>query len=125
MFTVTTNDPDKKPLPSFKLLELQWILQRVVAMSGICCESSFDYSSDRVYDWIPPPQSLYSSPDVAKVAIELRNTDPRGVFYEEHLHSSTVADLLNGNSSHHIRKCISLVMIVDSIITLIAEVIPK
>ena len=61
MFTLTTNDPDKKPLPSFKLLELQWILQRVVAMSGICCESSFDYSSDRVYDWIPPPQSLYSS----------------------------------------------------------------
>lgn len=29
-----TTDPDKYPLPSFALLEMQWILQRVTALSG-------------------------------------------------------------------------------------------
>ncbi|KAG4437631.1 hypothetical protein IFR05_006892 [Cadophora sp. M221] len=33
-FTLHTDDPDTKPLPSFKLLELQWFLQRVVGMAG-------------------------------------------------------------------------------------------
>ncbi|KAN0070975.1 hypothetical protein V8E54_011140 [Elaphomyces granulatus] len=46
MFTLTTDDPDKKPLPSFKLLELQWILQKITAMSGDDGESSSDSSSD-------------------------------------------------------------------------------
>ncbi|KAN0086693.1 hypothetical protein V8E54_000381 [Elaphomyces granulatus] len=33
-FTLTTDDPVKKPLPSWKLLEMQWILQKILAMSG-------------------------------------------------------------------------------------------
>jgi len=91
MFTLTTDDPDKKPLPSFKLLELQWILQKITAMSGDDGESSSDSSSDWVYDWIPPPPLQDSSPDVAKAVIKLQNPDPRGVFYEplEHLQGST------------------------------------
>jgi len=91
MFTLTTDDPDKKPLPSFKLLELQWILQKITAMSGDDGEPSSDSSSDWVYDWIPPPPLQDSSPDVAKAVIKLQNPDPRGVFYEplEHLQGST------------------------------------
>lgn len=33
-FTITTDDPVDKPLPSFELLELQWHLGRVAAMQG-------------------------------------------------------------------------------------------
>lgn len=34
IFDLKTDDPVKKPLPSFKLLELQWFLVRVVGMAG-------------------------------------------------------------------------------------------
>jgi len=33
-FTLQTDDPETKPLPSFRLLELQWFLQRVMGMAG-------------------------------------------------------------------------------------------
>jgi hypothetical protein len=56
-FTLTTDDPDNKPLPSWKLLGMQWILQIITAMSGDAIGndmSSDDESScDWVYDWIP------------------------------------------------------------------------
>lgn len=34
IFDLITDDPIKKPLPSFTLLELQWALTRVVGMAG-------------------------------------------------------------------------------------------
>jgi hypothetical protein len=34
IFDLKTDDPIKKPLPSFKLLELQWFLVRVIGMAG-------------------------------------------------------------------------------------------
>ncbi|KAH6674439.1 hypothetical protein B0J14DRAFT_700116 [Halenospora varia] len=34
IFELKTDDPIKKPLPSFKLLELQWFLMRVIGMAG-------------------------------------------------------------------------------------------
>jgi len=34
IFDLKTSDPIKKPLPSFKLLELQWFLMRVIGMAG-------------------------------------------------------------------------------------------
>lgn len=34
VFTITTNDPVNKPLPSFQLLEMQWHLRRISAMQG-------------------------------------------------------------------------------------------
>jgi len=34
IFNLKTDDPIKKPLPSFKLLELQWFLVRVIGMAG-------------------------------------------------------------------------------------------
>ncbi|KAK9237058.1 hypothetical protein V1525DRAFT_405181 [Lipomyces kononenkoae] len=34
VFELHTNDPITKPLPSFKLLEMQWFLQRIAGMAG-------------------------------------------------------------------------------------------
>jgi hypothetical protein len=34
IFTLTTDDPKDRPLPSWELLEMQWFLQRITAMSG-------------------------------------------------------------------------------------------
>jgi len=34
IFRVTTSDPEKHPLPSRALLDMQWVLQRIVAMRG-------------------------------------------------------------------------------------------
>ncbi|KAL3468473.1 hypothetical protein BJX64DRAFT_246030 [Aspergillus heterothallicus] len=33
-FTITTPDPDKLPLPNKELLEMQWVLTRLVNLSG-------------------------------------------------------------------------------------------
>ncbi|PGH11409.1 hypothetical protein AJ79_04910 [Helicocarpus griseus UAMH5409] len=41
VFSLTTDDPDKLPLPSWPLLEMQWHLQRIAGMSG-AAESSED-----------------------------------------------------------------------------------
>ena len=34
IFTFTTDDPAIRPLPSWELLDMQWVLQRLTAMSG-------------------------------------------------------------------------------------------
>ncbi|KAF7946224.1 hypothetical protein EAE96_009226 [Botrytis aclada] len=48
IFELKTSDPIKQPLPSFKLLELQWALMRVVGMAGAAFpyEPSFGDDSD-------------------------------------------------------------------------------
>ena len=43
--SLTTDDPVKRPLPSFGLLEMQWILHRLVAMSG-AAEIDDDFDND-------------------------------------------------------------------------------
>ena len=35
VFDVTTSDPEKLPLPSVELMEMQWILNRAAAVSGV------------------------------------------------------------------------------------------
>ena len=35
VFDVTTHDPKRLPLPSVELMEMQWILNRAVAVSGV------------------------------------------------------------------------------------------
>ena len=87
-FTLTTNDPGKRPLPSWELLEMQWILQRITAMSGAAGTPEIDWDddddmnsrptlipddnngdirscSDRLYEWIPRPSLLGSVPSRA------------------------------------------------------------
>jgi hypothetical protein len=43
IFRIQTDDPTNKPLPSYKLLELQWFLQRIQGMAGAA--EVFDWSS--------------------------------------------------------------------------------
>ena len=45
MISLTTDDPVTRPLPHYGLLEMQWILQRVTAMSG-AAEIYDDFNND-------------------------------------------------------------------------------
>jgi hypothetical protein len=49
-FTFTTKDPKKLPLPSLELLEMQWVLQRLVGMSGAAGWPSLDMFDDDTID---------------------------------------------------------------------------
>jgi hypothetical protein len=86
VFTFKTTDPKNLPLPSMELLEMQWYLQRLVAMSGAAEWPSLDWDDDDniipclnpsyadgnvnttfqgVYEWISPRlPPLNSEPDV-------------------------------------------------------------
>jgi hypothetical protein len=46
--TLITDDPVNKPLPSFKLLHMQWILQRITAMSGAAIDPSLPDDDDHM-----------------------------------------------------------------------------
>ena len=46
VFTLTTDDPEKRPLPSVELLEMQWFLQRLVGMCGAAGWPSLDWDDD-------------------------------------------------------------------------------
>jgi len=46
VFTLTTKDPEKLPLPSMDLLEMQWVLQRLVGMSGAAGWPALDLDDD-------------------------------------------------------------------------------
>ena len=45
-----TNDPDRQPLPDWRILDMQWILQRVTAMSG-AAEPHDDFYEDDDAKW--------------------------------------------------------------------------
>ncbi|KAH8660821.1 hypothetical protein BGZ60DRAFT_433670 [Tricladium varicosporioides] len=45
LFELKTDNPDRLPLPSFKLLEMQWFMQRVAGMAGA---AGFDLDE---FDW--------------------------------------------------------------------------
>jgi hypothetical protein len=46
IFTLTTDDPDIRPLPSWELMEMQWMLQRTTSMSGAAGTPSVDLNDD-------------------------------------------------------------------------------
>jgi hypothetical protein len=47
LISLTTDDPEERPLPHFALLEMQWMLQRVAAMSGAAeIYNDFNYNDD-------------------------------------------------------------------------------
>jgi hypothetical protein len=78
-FSLTTDDPENKPLPSWQILEMQWVLQRLAAMSGAAGTPNIDLDDDddmssgpmlirddndgdiksyfNVYKWIQPPST--------------------------------------------------------------------
>ena len=95
IFTLTTDDPGSRPLPSWELLEMQWILQRITAMSGAAGTPELDLNDDddinsrstfipndgnvdirsyfdRVYKWIQPPPLPGGVPSVAKEATKVQ-----------------------------------------------------
>jgi hypothetical protein len=51
LFTFATEDPKSLPLPSAELLEMQWILQRLVGMCGAAGWPSLDEDDD---NWLNP-----------------------------------------------------------------------
>lgn len=82
VFTFRTPDPERLPLPSFKLLQMQWALNRVVSMSATAeaidmvddddddCDDddplfSFDGKTiEGIEKWVPrPPHGFESSDD--------------------------------------------------------------
>lgn len=56
IFTITTTDPDKLPLPSFQLLDMLWFLVRVRALRGAGNDPEIYYDEDEDSDFL-----LYSS----------------------------------------------------------------
>ncbi|KAJ5628859.1 hypothetical protein N7490_011087 [Penicillium lividum] len=46
IFTVKTDNPKERPLPSFALLQLQWNLHRIAAMQGAAEDEDSDLDSD-------------------------------------------------------------------------------
>ena len=63
--TFTTKDPKNLPLPSLELLEMQWVLQRLVGMCGAAGWPSLDSSDDDTIDgeggWFVPNRIDYNS----------------------------------------------------------------
>src|SRR3954451_18217848 len=49
-FTFTTKDPQNLPLPSLELLEMQWVLQRLVGMCGAAGWPILDLDDDDTAD---------------------------------------------------------------------------
>ena len=60
VFTFKTTDPEKLPLPSMELLEMQWYLQRLVAMSGAADWPSLVWDDDDDDNIIPCPNPSYA-----------------------------------------------------------------
>ncbi|KAL5342798.1 hypothetical protein BJX70DRAFT_394641 [Aspergillus crustosus] len=52
--TFTTKDPDNLPLPSFELLEMRWILTRLIAMSGAADITDEELDPDNRMGLAPP-----------------------------------------------------------------------
>ncbi|KAH8655136.1 hypothetical protein BGZ60DRAFT_495817 [Tricladium varicosporioides] len=50
VFELKTDDPIKKPLPSFRLLELQWFLMRVIGMAGAAFPYEVGWEDDEDYE---------------------------------------------------------------------------
>jgi hypothetical protein len=48
IFTFTTKDPKNLPLPSVELLEMQWVLQRLVGICGAAEWPSLDLDDDDI-----------------------------------------------------------------------------
>ncbi|OXV07465.1 hypothetical protein Egran_04770 [Elaphomyces granulatus] len=74
VFKFTTTDPDKLPLPSVELLDMQWNLHRLLRLSGAAgwpqtdsdddsddiLPAAYGYANTNTYKWIPRPASLNS-----------------------------------------------------------------
>jgi hypothetical protein len=62
VFSLKTDDPVLQPLPDFKLLEMQWFLHRVQAMSG-AAEPLDDFHDDSDDDMATDRLDMYTEDD--------------------------------------------------------------
>ncbi|PYH89095.1 hypothetical protein BO71DRAFT_403337 [Aspergillus ellipticus CBS 707.79] len=102
LISITTPDPEKYPLPSYDLLEMQFILQRLVRMSAAAGEidqftSSNDSGSERdanVTTWLESvsPEGCKSSLDTkgslepVSTPYDPTDTEWEGAYMEAHSH---------------------------------------
>lgn len=94
-FTMTTDDPQKLPLPSWPLLEMQWHLQRIAGISGAGEAEDYTYNDNddtnldndallrrtrEIYDWLhvlpEHDQSELQQPVRVKHMVELMDAFP-------------------------------------------------
>ena len=99
-FELNTDDPIKKPLPSFELLELQWFLQRVQGMAGAADvdweEPWLETDSDSDYAVEEAP-SLASNDDVEDFSL-LSEESLSSLAKPDHpLHPKHVATKVEGD----------------------------
>jgi hypothetical protein len=78
-FTFTTKDPKNLPLPSLDLLEMQWVLQRLVGMSGAAGWPSLDSFDD---DTIDNDDSLPIPDNIEYIVRGWRDTEDAGITPE-------------------------------------------
>jgi hypothetical protein len=93
-FTFTTKDPKNLPLPSLELLEMQWVLQRLVGMCGAAGWPSLDWDDDDTVDnddsWLIPDHSDYNvhewvgAEEAAGITPETSTTTPGPSVIECH-----------------------------------------
>jgi len=81
-FTFTTKDPKNLPLPSLELLEMQWVLQRLVGMTGAAGWPSLDSSDDDTIDgeggwFIPDRIDWVGAEEAAGITPESSTATPR------------------------------------------------
>jgi hypothetical protein len=86
-FTLQTDDPETKPLPSFTLLELQWFLQRIQGMAG---------AAD--VDWPSLSDAGSDFSDVELPHLELDEGEDLSLFSSQRL-SSPTKPVHNDNST--------------------------
>jgi hypothetical protein len=92
VFTFTTKDPKNLPLPSLELLEMQWVLQRLVGMSGAAGWPSLDEIDDDSVDnddnWLIPDYA-----DSLKRVRELVAEEAAGIMPEMFTPETSTATL--------------------------------
>ena len=79
IFTFITDDPAIRPLPSWELLDMQWVLQRLTAMSGGAGTPDFDVYDDdnKSSGSMPTPDDI---DDIVKPST-IPHDDPGDVRY--------------------------------------------
>ena len=82
-FTFTTKDPKNLPLPSVELLEMQWVLQRLVGMSGAAGWPNLDDDDDdtvdgncNMYNSLQRVREWVGAEEAAGIAPETSTTTP-------------------------------------------------
>ncbi|KAJ9260016.1 hypothetical protein DTO207G8_713 [Paecilomyces variotii] len=78
IITITTEDPENHPLPSFELLQMQWVLNRVVAISGAAdvTDDELDDDDDASGDMYPLLEETLSSPSMSAVFSQPASRQP-------------------------------------------------